>query len=88
MPAKTKRQKLLAEKHRQFTASVPSFSISAVSLARPAASSVQNSRVGEESYPQTMQFALHRKDMVRTIVLGLATVAVEFGIYWYSLIKR
>ncbi|MBI3385698.1 hypothetical protein HY031_01290 [Candidatus Gottesmanbacteria bacterium] len=84
MPVKTKRQKLLADKHRQFIASSSSFTIPAVYPPSPIASPSPIPKVTS----QTVEFTLERRDMIRTIFLGLAAIGIEFGMYWYSLVKR
>ena len=84
MPTKTKKEKILAQQHRKFT-----FAPSTSSL--PSYQQIQTHTVTYQSQKpvvsEVLEFALVRRDITKTILLGLSAIGIELGMYWYSLMK-
>lgn len=82
MPTKTRKEKLLAQQHRKHVPFVPdSTSPSGTQAQLPTFSFTREKSSGAIL---AEGLTLVRRDVVKTLLLGLLAISVEFGMYWYG----
>ena len=89
MPKKTKREKLLADKHRHMSLSSPSYSSISPSPAVNVQSQTFSYHASEMKVSQkavkedNVELSIIRHDLLKTIILAIIAIGIELGTYWY-----